>query len=155
MRNVPSTLRPLTGITKILLIVGGTLSLAIGIVGAFLPVLPTTPFILLAAICYVRSSQQLYDKLMKSRFANQHVHNVLAGKGIPLSVKIVSLVFSAVMIGYVSMFITESVVVRTLLGLLYLVQLWAMLKWIKTSKREGVPSADSHETVTQTFSRVN
>lgn len=119
--------------TKILLVTAGTISLGVGIVGAFLPVLPTTPFVLLAAICYVRSSQRLYERLMQSRFASKHVHNVLAGKGIPLSVKVISLSISAVMIGYVSIFVTEHFVVRMLLGLLYLVQLGFMLK-MKTLK---------------------
>jgi uncharacterized membrane protein YbaN (DUF454 family) len=118
------------------LILIGTLSLALGIVGAFLPVLPTTPFVLLAAICYVRSSQRLYKRLMQSKFAGRHVHNVLAGHGIPLSVKILSLIISATMIGYVSIFVTESFLVRMLLGLLYLVQLGFMVK-IKTLKHHN------------------
>jgi uncharacterized membrane protein YbaN (DUF454 family) len=125
--------KPLNALTRGLLIAAGTLSLAIGVVGAFVPVLPTTPFVLLAAFCYVRSSQKLYERLMRSRFASKHVHAVLAGHGIALSVKIVSLALSAVMIGYVSVFGTESFIVRMLLGLLYLVQLGFMLK-IKTLK---------------------
>lgn len=123
--------KPLNVLTRGVLIVAGTISLAVGIVGAFVPVLPTTPFILLAAFCYLRSSQKLYARLMRSRFANKHVHGVLAGHGIALSIKIISLTISAVMIGYVSVFVAESFVVRMLLGLLYLVQVGFMLK-IKT-----------------------
>jgi hypothetical protein len=125
--------KPLNRATKTLLVVGGTLSLAIGVLGAFLPVLPTTPFVLLAAICYLRSSQRLYERLMRSRFANPHVQSILDGKGVPLSVKIFSLAISAVMIGYVSVFVTESFLVRMLLGVLYLVQLIVMVR-MKTLK---------------------
>ncbi len=132
-QNQTPAFKPLSALTRAALIVAGTLSLALGIVGAFLPVLPTTPFVLLAAFCYVRSSQRLYNRLMSSRFASKHVHNVLAGNGIPLSVKILSLAISAVMIGYVSLYLTESAMVRMLLGLLYLVQLGFMLK-MKTLK---------------------
>ena len=131
----PLAFKPLNTITRVVLIVVGTLSLGLGIVGAFLPVLPTTPFVLLAAICYVRSSQRLHNRLMKSRFASRHVHNVLAGNGIPLSVKVLSLSISAVMIGYVSIVLTESFLLRMLLGILYLIQLIFMLK-MKTLKRE-------------------
>ncbi len=145
MMNEPSALKPLSSIAKILLVGAGTVSLGLGIIGAFLPVLPTTPFVLLAAICYLRSSQRLYTKLMASRFANKHVHNVLAGKGIPLSVKVISLLFSATMIGYVSIFVTENVIVRSLLGLLYLVQLWAMIAWVKTSKHEDVSEIQTQQ----------
>ena len=133
-QQVPA-LKPLNTITRVMLVVAGTLSLGLGIVGVFLPVLPTTPFMLLAALCYVRSSQRLYNRLMQSRFASKHVHNVLAGEGIPLSVKIISLSVSAGMIGYVSVFVTDSFLVRMLLGLLYLVQLGFMLM-MKTLKRE-------------------
>jgi hypothetical protein len=120
--------RTLNATRRGLLIVAGTLSLGIGIVGAFLPVLPTTPFVLLAAICYVRSSQRLYDRLMQSRFANRHVRNVLDGKGVHLSVKILSLTVSAVMIAYVSIAVTDSIIVRVLLGMLFLVQFVFMVR---------------------------
>lgn len=123
---------------RIVLIIAGTISLAVGIVGAFVPILPTTPFVLLAAMCYVRSSQRLYEWLMRSRFASKHVQSVLAGHGIPLSVKVLSLAFSAIMIGYVSLVVTESFLIRMVLGVLYLVQLVFMVK-MKTAKR--VPHA--------------
>jgi hypothetical protein len=136
--------KPLNRATKTLLVAGGTLSLAIGVIGAFLPVLPTTPFVLLAALCYVRSSQRLYERLMRSRFAGDHVRNVLDGKGIPLSVKIFSLSISAIMIGYVSIFLTESFLVRMMLGILYLVQLVFMLK-VRTLRREERESQNHFE----------
>ena len=120
--------------TKIVLIILGTASLIIGIIGAFLPVLPTTPFVLLAAICYVRSSQRMYTWVMNSRFAGKHVNNVLAGHGIPLTVKIVSVAISFCMIGYFSIFQTESFLIRLLLGLLFAVQVFFMIR-IRTLKQ--------------------
>jgi len=120
--------------TKAILIFLGTVSLAIGIVGAFLPVLPTTPFVLLAAICYIRSSERMYKWVMNSRFAGKHVQNILAGYGIPLSVKILSVSISFCMIGYVCVFRTESFIIRLLLGLLFAVQVFFMIR-IKTFKK--------------------
>lgn len=120
---------------KVLLVALGTLSLAIGIVGAFLPVLPTTPFVLLAVFCYIRSSQRMYTWVMNSRFAGKHVHNVLQGHGIPLSIKILSVSVSFVMIGYVSIFVTESFLARMLLGVLFVVQVYFMVR-IKTLGKE-------------------
>jgi uncharacterized membrane protein YbaN (DUF454 family) len=69
--------------------------------------------------------------VMKSRFAGKHVHNVLEGNGIPFSVKIIALAFSATMIGYVAVVHTESFLARMGLGLLFAVQLYFMVR-IKT-----------------------
>jgi uncharacterized protein len=112
----------------------GTLSLAIGIVGAFLPVLPTTPFILLALFFYIRSSPRMHAWVMNSRFAGSHVRNVLDGHGIPLSVKVFAVGMSFCMIGYVSIVHTESFLVRMLLGLLFAVQVYFMVR-IKTLRK--------------------
>ena len=83
----------------------------------------------------------MYNWVMNSRFAGKHVHNVLEGHGIPLSVKIFSVAMSFCMIGYVSIFQTDSFFVRLLLGLLFVVQIYFMVR-IKTLKDSHV-SRDS------------
>jgi len=55
---------------KPLLILAGTLSLILGIIGIFIPGLPTTPFILLTAGLYVRSSPVLYNRLLNHRYTS-------------------------------------------------------------------------------------
>jgi uncharacterized membrane protein YbaN (DUF454 family) len=71
-----------------LLLAAGTLSLAIGIVGIFVPILPTTPFLLLAAGCYLRSSQRFYNWLIGNRFFGNYIRNYIEGRGIPVKVKL-------------------------------------------------------------------
>jgi uncharacterized membrane protein YbaN (DUF454 family) len=84
---------------KQLLITAGTLSLAIGIVGIFVPLLPTTPFLLLAAGCYLRSSQKFYNWLMSNRFLGAYIKNYFEGRGIPVKVKLFIIALLWVTIG--------------------------------------------------------
>lgn len=58
---------------RLLLISGGTLSLALGIIGIFIPVLPTTPFVLLSAGLFLRSSPSLYNKVITGRITSRYM----------------------------------------------------------------------------------
>jgi len=73
---------------RYLLIIAGTIFLGFGIIGIFLPILPTTPFLLLAAACYARSSKRFYNWLMKNRWFGTYIKNYREGRGVPLKVKI-------------------------------------------------------------------
>lgn len=69
----------------------GTVSLVLGVIGVFLPMWPTTPFLLLTAACYIRSSERLYLWLIEHRHLGPYVRDYMSGKGIPLRAKRVSL----------------------------------------------------------------
>ena len=75
---------------KVLYILFGTLSLALGIIGIFLPLLPTTPFLLLTAALYVRSSPRLYNRLLHHKYLGSYIRNFRENKAIPLRAKIIS-----------------------------------------------------------------
>ncbi len=77
----------LTPIKRILLIIAGVLSLVLGVIGAFVPLLPTVPLILLAAYCFGRSSERLHQWLIHHRYFGPILDNFQAGKGIPKRVK--------------------------------------------------------------------
>ncbi len=66
---------------KIVYVFLGTLSLALGIVGIVVPGLPTTPFLLLTATLYVRSSPKLYDKVIKNRYLGPYILQYKENKG--------------------------------------------------------------------------
>lgn len=68
----------------------GTLFLLIGIVGAFLPILPTTPFLLLATACYARSSQRFYNGLMNHPAFGPLIVEWRTYRSIPWRIKLVA-----------------------------------------------------------------
>ena len=80
--------KPRKKIVKTLYFIGGTISLILGIIGIVLPILPTTPFLLLAAACYARSSEKFYNWLLNNRILGSYIRNYIEGRGMPIKVKI-------------------------------------------------------------------
>lgn len=76
---------------KILLTILGILSLCLGILGAFLPILPTTPLLLLSAALFLRGNRRLYDWLLNHPRLGTYIRNFTENKAIPLRVKAVSI----------------------------------------------------------------
>jgi uncharacterized membrane protein YbaN (DUF454 family) len=87
------------------LIVAGTISVCLGVAGIFLPLLPTTPFLLLAAVCYAGSSEKFYQWLLNNRWFGRYIKNYREGKGLTLTTKIVSLLSLWTTIGCSAIFI--------------------------------------------------
>jgi len=98
-----------------LFIVAGSISLGIGIVGIVLPLLPTTPFLLLAAYCYSRGSKRLYNRLLKNRLVGNYLRNYLEGKAMSIKAKILSLSLLWAVIGCTTVFFADSLVIKIVL----------------------------------------
>jgi len=98
-----------------LFVIAGTIALVLGVVGIILPVLPTTPFLLLAAICYMRGSQRLYNALLRNRFIGSYVRNYLEGRGMSLRNKIWTISMLWIAILCTAFLVTESLVIRIIL----------------------------------------
>ena len=79
------------GPVRILLLTAGTLSVALAILGIFLPLLPTTPFLLLATWCFARSSQRFYRLLLANRWLGPYIRNYREGRGMTARAKTSSL----------------------------------------------------------------
>ena len=67
-----------------LLLIVGTLSAVLGTLGIFVPILPTTPFLLLAAYCYARSSERFYQRLLANRWFGEYIRNYREVGGVAL-----------------------------------------------------------------------
>ncbi len=98
-----------------LLIAAGTVSVFLGLLGIILPLLPTTPFLLLAAASYAKSSDKFYNWLITNRFFGNYIKNYREGKGIPLRVKITAISFLWTTILITAIFFIPVVAVKILL----------------------------------------
>jgi uncharacterized protein len=99
---------------RLLLIAAGTLCVILGTIGIFLPVMPTTPFLLLAAACYARSSERFYHWLLNNRFLGTYIRNYREGLGMTLRAKVFTLTTLWAGIGY-SAYIVDHLAIRLLL----------------------------------------
>jgi uncharacterized membrane protein YbaN (DUF454 family) len=107
--------RVLKSWVRFLLVIAGTIFVGLGILGIFLPLLPTTPFLLLAAACYARSSQKLYNWLLHNRWFGKYIRNYLEKKGIPLKIKVYAISLIWIVIGLSAIFAVEHLAVRIIL----------------------------------------
>lgn len=85
---------------KILLNLIGVIAVVLAILGIFLPLLPTTPFLLLASACFVRGSERLHRWLRNNRLFGEYLRNIEDKKGIPLKGKIITLLLLWGSLGY-------------------------------------------------------
>ncbi|MDR0911186.1 MAG: YbaN family protein [Methanobrevibacter sp.] len=92
-------------IKKTIFLFLGTISLAIGFIGIFLPLIPTTPLVLLAAFFYSNSSKKAEKWLMKSKYFKSYIENYRNNVGVPKNVKIRSILFLWIVIA-ISLFFT-------------------------------------------------
>jgi uncharacterized protein len=76
---------------KIFFVMTGSLSLGLGIIGIFLPVLPTTPFLLLSAACYYCGSPALHRWLLNHKYLGRYIRLFRDKKRIPLKTKVFAL----------------------------------------------------------------
>jgi uncharacterized membrane protein YbaN (DUF454 family) len=102
---------------KIILNVVGILAVILGVLGIFLPLLPTTPFLLLASACFVRASPRMHNWLQTNPMFGKYLRNYENGHGIPLRGKIWVLVFMWGSMSY-SVWRTDMLWVRLLIVLI-------------------------------------
>ena len=113
------------------LLIGGFVLLGIGVLGMFLPLLPTTVFFLLAAWCFARSSERFHYWLHNNRFFGKYLANYRSKGGMTRGSKIFSIVFLLAGISLSVLFLTENLYIRILLAAIAVGVTWHLLT-IKT-----------------------
>ena len=87
----------------------------LGIIGAFAPILPTTPFLLLAAACYMRSSERFYRRLVNNGIFGAYVRDYIEGRGIPIRTKVFTILLLWTTIGLSIALAVQNIPVRIIL----------------------------------------
>ena len=99
-------------LNKILLFIAGIISLVLGIIGIVVPILPTTPFLLISAACFVRSSEKHYQWLIQHKWFGATIRNYREHKAIPLITKIYAISVLWITILYSSLFVVDRLWLR-------------------------------------------
>lgn len=95
-----TTAYPAPGFRRVLYMVFGMLSLALAALGTVLPFLPTTPFVLLAAICFGRSSRRLHMWFLSTRFYRKNLESFVQRRGMTLKTKLTLLAVITLFMGF-------------------------------------------------------
>jgi uncharacterized membrane protein YbaN (DUF454 family) len=98
-----------------LLISVGAICVGLGVVGIFVPLLPTTPFLLVAAACFVRSSDRMYQRLITHRALGPYIRNYREHRAITRRARIVALVVMWGTIGYAVLWPVDALALRVML----------------------------------------
>lgn len=120
---------------KYLYLISGFLFVAIGVIGIFLPVLPTTIFLILASACFVKSSPKANQWLKNHKILGQYIKNYQEKTGLTVKAKIFNISFLWTMILLSAFFLTDEFYIKVLL-LAIAVGVTIHLLMIKTKKVE-------------------
>lgn len=119
---------------KIFYTVTGTISLVLGIIGIFVPLLPTTPFLLLSAAFYFRGSPRLYRWLIQQKQLGPYIKNFREYRAIPLRAKIISLSLIWITLSYCIFQIAPYLWLKIILLAIAIGTTWHILSY-KTLKK--------------------
>jgi len=116
MGNNPGDITTSRKIKNALWVTFGTIFLGLGIIGIVLPLLPTTPFLLLTAWCYYNGSPKLHEWLINHKWFGDYIKNFQEKKGIPRKAKIISIAMLWITIGFSMVFIVDYLLLHIVLA---------------------------------------
>jgi uncharacterized protein len=123
-------------IRKAILIFTGTVCVGLGVLGMFLPLMPTTVFLLMAAYCYSRSSDKFHNWLINNRWFGSYIKNYRAKKGITLRQKVTTLITLWVSIA-LSIWLVNARFWATIILAAVALGVTVHILWLKTHRPEA------------------
>src|SRR5699024_1242661 len=116
---------------KPLLLVLGILCTILGFLGSILPLLPTTPFILLAVLCFAKSSDKFHNWLVATKVYKNYIQSFKENKGYTMKQKLKMLISVYIVVRF-SIFVIDITPIRVGLAFMLLCQTVVLFAFIKT-----------------------
>ncbi len=107
-----------SGLRRGLLSVCGVLFVSLATLGILLPLLPTTPFLLLAAACFIRSSDRLYRWLIAHKWLGPYIQNYREHRALTLRAKAVTVVLLWITLGFTIIGLIDNLMIQIALVLI-------------------------------------
>jgi uncharacterized protein len=114
----------------------GTISVVLGIIGVIIPLIPTTPLLLLGAACWFRASKRLHHWLLSNKWLGPYIKQYQDGLGIPLITKMYVITIMWISISVSALLIVPIIWVKIILFIIAGCITWYICS-IKTLKKEG------------------
>lgn len=121
-------------IVRIFYIVLGFISLGLGCVGIVLPIIPTTPFLLLTSFCFVRGSEKFNNWFLNTKIYKNHLENFASSRIMTLHGELILLIFVSLMI-FMTMFLVNNLYASICLTILILIKYLYFILRITPVKR--------------------
>ncbi|HEY6437387.1 MAG TPA: YbaN family protein, partial [Ignavibacteriaceae bacterium] len=115
MQQIKPQSAQLTGFYRYFYLVSGVLLVAIGVIGIFLPILPTTIFLILASACFIKSSPKANEWLRNHKILGMYIKNYQDKSGLTIKAKIFNIFFLWIMILSSAYIFTEELFIKLLL----------------------------------------
>lgn len=128
-------------IKKVVFIILGCLTLGLGTIGVFLPILPTVPFYMVTLFCFANSSEKLHNWFLGTSLYKKHLESFVEHRGMTLKTKlsVIAMVTALMAFGFVMMFLKEIYVPCVILGCVWILHLLYFGLRVKTIE----PTAES------------
>ncbi len=123
-------------VVRHLLVLCGFLCVGLGAVGVVLPILPTTPFLLLAAVCFANGSERFHAWFCATKLYRNHLDGFVRHRSMPLKTKLCICIPVSAMLVVVGV-VTPVLPMRVCLAVLIAVKWWFFIFWIKTEPPAG------------------
>lgn len=119
---------------KLVLIILGFISLILSIIGIVIPILPTTPFLLLSAFCFFKGSKKLDQWFKNTSLYKKHVDTFIEDKEMNLKSKISTILTLTLLFSIGFFFAKNLIVVRIILAIIWIIHILYFTLYIKTKK---------------------